>query len=133
MVDWMAIATAAVGLLAPFVKKAGEKAAEKAGEAIFKLIQDRLKGDEEAESTLKNFEKKPERHGPALADILRETAEADPEFGAALKKLIEDAEEEAAGGVTQIARGTGIAQAAGTGASASVTMTERDSSKESKV
>jgi hypothetical protein len=120
--DWLVIATAAVGILAPFVKTAGDKFAEKAGESIFNLVEGKLKDDEEAESTLKNFEKNPDRHRAALADILREKAEADPGFGAALKKLVEDTAEQTGGSVTQIARGVGIAQASGTGASASVSM-----------
>jgi hypothetical protein len=126
MTNWPVIAATAVGILVPFVKKGGEKVAEKVGEAIFNLIKDKLKGDEEAESTLKNFEKTPDRHGTALADILREKAEADSEFGAALKKLVEVSGEQGTRGVTQIASGTGIAQAAGTGASASVSIGEKD-------
>lgn len=125
MVEWIAITTAAVNILAPFVKKAGEKAAEKAGEAIFTLIKDKVQGDTEAKSTLANFEKNPDRHATALADILREQAENDPEFGAALKKLVEESDKQAAGSVTQIASGTGIAQASGTGASASVSIDQK--------
>jgi len=108
--------------LVPFVKKVGEEVAEKTGEAIFNLVQDKLKGDKEAEGILENFGKKPDRYSVALADILREQAETDPEFGAALEKLLQHAEEEAADRVTQIAQGTGIAQAAGSGASATVSM-----------
>jgi hypothetical protein len=127
MTDWLAIATTAVGILTPFVKKTGEKVAEKAGEAIFGLVKDKLKRDEEAKNTLKNFEEKPERYGTALADILREKAKADPGFGAALRKLVEVADEQNVNTVTQIARGTGIAQAAGSGASASVSISKGES------
>ena len=130
--DWLTIGTAAVNILTPFVKKAGEKVAEKAGEAIFSLIKDKLQGDEEAESTLNNFQKNPERHGGVLADILREQAEADLTFGAALKKLVEGSEQHQPGSVTQIASGTGIAQAAGAGASASVTMSQKESKPNDK-
>lgn len=126
MTDWVSIATIAVSLIAPFVKKAGEKAAEKAGETIFNLIQHKFKGDDEAESTLKNFEKNPKRHETALVDILKERAETDADFGAELKKLIEAANEKDTATISQKAVGKGIAQAAGTGASATVSIDKMD-------
>lgn len=122
MSDWLGIATAAVGILTLFVKKAGEKVAEKAGEALFALIKAKLKGNDEAESTIKNFENNPKRHGSALVDILKEEAYADPAFGTALKQLVEEAGGHTSKKVTQIAQGTGIAQSAGDKASASVIM-----------
>lgn len=125
--NWAAIATAAVGILTSFVTKAGEKVSERAGEALFKLVRSRLENDKEAQTTLENFEKNPKRHGTALADIVREKAEDDPEgFGEALRGLLGEIADEAPDSVAQIARGKGIAQAAGTGASASVSLNESD-------
>ncbi len=122
MNNWSLIATIAVGFVTPLVKKASEKAAEKVGEAIFNLIKDKFKDDEEAESALRNFEKNPDRYEMVLADILREKAETDPKFGASLRKLIEAADEQQTTTIKQEAIGKGIAQAAGTDTSATVSM-----------
>lgn len=126
--DWLPIASAAVGILIPFFKKAGNKAAEKAGEALFDAVQDKVEGDEEAESALENFQKKPDRYSTALADILREKAESDPEFGENLKQLVRNADGEALRTMTQVAKGKGIAQAAGNDASASVSISGSETS-----
>ena len=109
MINWIAIATTAVSIITPLVKKAGEEFAGKTGEEIFSLIKRKFKGDKEAESALSDFEKKPERYRSALADIVREKAETDSAFGQLLLKLVESVKEQH--GVTLIARGTGIAQA----------------------
>lgn len=127
MTNWVSIATLAVSFITPLIKKAGEKAAEKVGEAIFNLIKEKFKGDEEAESTLKNFEKNPDRHEVPLIDILKEKAEVDSEFGENLKKLVEAASEPSSiTTISQQAVGRGIAQAAGSGAKATVSMDKTD-------
>lgn len=109
MINWLAIATIAVSIITPLVKKAGEEFSGKVGEEIFSLIKRKFKGDEEAESTLSAFEKKPERYNTALVDILREKAEVDSVFGELLLKLVQNIDGQY--NVTQIAKGTGIAQA----------------------
>jgi hypothetical protein len=125
MIDWLAIATAAVAILTSFLTKTAEKAGEKSGEALLKLVKDKFKKgqDEKAAQTLENFQQNPERYRSAMVDVLKEKAEADPEFGETMRDIVAGAEFRAQSDtVSQTAMGTGIAQATGTGASASVVM-----------
>ena len=126
MSDWASIAVIAVGLITPLVKKASEKTAEKVGEAVFNLVKTKFEGDEEAETTLKNFENNPKRHEAALTDIIKEKAETDPDFGTALNKLVAAADKAGQVTISQQAIGRGIAQAAGTGSSATVSLGKSD-------
>lgn len=95
------IVTSAVALLAPYLAKAGEEVAKKAGEAswekmkaLYQAIRTKFSADKDdyAQQTLKRLEDKPseESRQRALADILTEKAEADPEFGQELKRLVQD-------------------------------------------
>lgn len=98
--DVQAITTAAVALLSSylaqvgeaFVKKAGEKLAEKAG-ALYQAIKEKFKGDAYAEQTLVRAEEKPETEGRqiALQEVLAEKMESDPDFAEMVRRLIEEA------------------------------------------
>jgi hypothetical protein len=98
----MEIATAAVALLAPYLAKAGEAAAGKAGEAavsgaraLLKAIRGRFDADDdqEAKQTLEQFEQQPddEERQAELARVLSEKAETDPDFREELQRRVDDA------------------------------------------
>lgn len=95
------IVSSAVALLAPFLAKAGESAAQEAGKLglgkvkeIYQAIVKKFSRDQDdyGQQTLKRLEEKPleESRQRALVDVLREKAEADPGFEKALAELVED-------------------------------------------
>ena len=95
------IITSVVTLLAPYLAKAGEEVAKKAGEAswekmkaLYQVICNKFSADKDdyAQQTLKRLEEKPseESRQRALTDILVEKAEANPEFAQELKQLVQD-------------------------------------------
>ena len=97
--DSAIIASAAVGLLAPYLNKMGAKAAEKIGETIpgkidelFKAIKDKFAEDTDAENVLDSTQKKPDSKGRALAlaEVLEEKMKGDNEFTELLVKLISE-------------------------------------------
>jgi hypothetical protein len=118
MTDWLAIATIAVGFIITFLNKTGEKLGEMTGEKIFTTLQKRFKGNKEAQSVLTNFSKKPERYKEALIDVVKEKAENDPSFATELITYIDIGKQESTYRITQIAKGTGNALAAGNKTSA---------------
>jgi len=93
-------ASAAVALLAPYLAKAGEAAASKAGEAavagakaLLEMIRRRFggEGDQYARQTLERLEDKPEDRGrqAALEGVLAEKAEQDGSFRTELERLVQ--------------------------------------------
>lgn len=96
----MEIAVAAVGLLAPYLKQAGEAAAGRAGEAatagvqkLLAFLRNKLGDDQQAEEALTELEKQPEDtgHQNELIRVLDKRATNDPDFGDELKRLIDEA------------------------------------------
>ena len=92
-----AIAATAISVLAPYVTKGAEEFIKTAGKdgyektkALFTSLKARWQGNDEAKSTLENFEKNPERHGPPLKGILEDELAADPEFRSELSRQISD-------------------------------------------
>jgi len=71
----------AVSLLSPFVKKAGEKIAEKAGESLYKALESRFRkdGDRQGRQVLKQYATDPEMYEGALIKLL-ERRSADETF-----------------------------------------------------
>ncbi|NEP87833.1 MAG: hypothetical protein F6K18_13960 [Okeania sp. SIO2C2] len=93
------IATSVVSLLVPDLAKAGEGAAQKAGEfawektkAIYQAIVSKFNEDEYAKQTLERLKEKPktESRQRALVDVLAEKAEADSKFAQELNQLMKD-------------------------------------------
>ena len=95
------IVLSAVTQLIPYLAKAGEEVAKKAGDASWErlkaLYQDihnrfSLDKDDYAQQTLKRLEEKPseESRQRALSDILTEKAEADPKFAEELRQLTQN-------------------------------------------
>jgi hypothetical protein len=100
----MEIVTSVVALLAPFLAKAGEGAAEEVGKMglgkvtdLYQAVVQKFRRDKDdyGQQTLKRLEEKPleESRQRALVDVLREKAEADQEFAQALASLVEDTTE----------------------------------------
>lgn len=93
--------TAAVALLAPYLGKAGEEIAQKAGDATWKMIgslyqviKHKFTRDQDtfAQQSLQRLEEQPnnEARQAALADILNEKAQSDPGFAQELKQLVQN-------------------------------------------
>jgi hypothetical protein len=101
IVDVTQIASAVAALLAPYLAKAGEELAEKAGgkawekaEALYQTIYRKFARDKDknAQATLERLAKHPESEGNqmALADILIDKAQADLSFGTELSRQVQD-------------------------------------------
>jgi hypothetical protein len=103
--------TAAVSFMVALVTNVGEEFAKKAGEELFLLVKKKFKGDKESESTLTNFQNKPERYKDVLIDILKEKVSTDKPFGDEIQKIINKTPRINSGTTTQIANGIGNAQA----------------------
>jgi hypothetical protein len=97
--DPATIASAAVGLLVPYAKKAMEEFAGEAGKtafnkvaALFKVLKQRLTGDAAAEDTISRFEREPERYQPFLEDVLRDKLAQEKPFATELAGLVAEIE-----------------------------------------
>ena len=104
------VAMAAVALLGPYLAKAGEAFAKKAGEqliekvgALYQVVKSKFKGDNHAEQTLARLEQAPEskRRQAALEDVLIEKMEQDTEFAAQVRRWVEESESTGGGDVIQ--------------------------------
>jgi len=113
--DAPTLATSAVALIVPYIAKAGEAIAEKAGQAVWdsfagkaKALYDGLKakfaGDEDAASALKQLENKPDSEGrqAALKEVLEEKIQADPTFAEMLLQLVAELKQSGGDTITQI-------------------------------
>ncbi|MDQ4069098.1 MAG: hypothetical protein M3203_06465 [Actinomycetota bacterium] len=103
--DPVSLAAAAVGLLAPFLQRIGEKTAEEVSETLseetvpalkrlFNALKDRLRPGSYAGNQLEGVEERPDS-GPrqqALRDALVEQFEADPAFAAEVESLVKEAQ-----------------------------------------
>ncbi len=129
MTNGLAIAATAVTLLSAFFTKTAQKTDEQSAEALLGLIKNKFEKDRDvyAEKTLAQFQKKPQGYQEPLIDILTEKVKEDPVFGETLRRMGSELEDELPpGSISQIATGSGIAQAAGSGSSASVVMSSGD-------
>lgn len=95
--DPVTIATAVLGILAPFAKKGAEEFIRTAGELgyerakrLFATLKDRWAGDEEATAVLTQFENKPERYEGVLEDVLKEKLQADAGLSAELDQQLRE-------------------------------------------
>jgi hypothetical protein len=104
-VDVAQIATVAVALLVPYLAKATEGLASKAGEvawdkvvALYKAVCRKLSADkdEKAQQTLRRMEEQPadEERQTALMNVLTEKARTDPVFKQELAQLVQVATQE---------------------------------------
>ena len=91
------IAAAAVGILTPYVAKAGEEFAKAAGKEVyekakklFTYVKAKFSGNEDAAATLNLYEKKPERYEAALKGLLVEELEKDSKFAAELSAQLRE-------------------------------------------
>lgn len=111
--DPVSLAAAAVGLLAPFLQRIGEKTAEEVSQTLseeavpalkrlFNGLKNRLRPGSYAGNQLEGVEERPDSapRQEALRDALVEEFEADPAFAAEVESLVKEAE--AAGGVRVI-------------------------------
>ena len=96
------LSTMVVGFLSPYLAKAGETIAKKAGEAawekmkdIHEIVKNKLAGDDYAGQTLKRLEEVPESETrqAALTGILEEKIRDDSTFAETLQKLLREVKE----------------------------------------
>jgi hypothetical protein len=95
--DPATIATAAITILAPYVKEVGSELVKSVGElgvekakGLLGWLKDRLAGDPAASKDLSRFEKDPEKFEAGLQSTIEEKTQADPDFAAELKKRIDE-------------------------------------------
>lgn len=105
MLDLIGIAAIA----APYLAKGAEALAKTAGEKIGGIVGDlaqsvanKFKGDSYAEQTLEKAREKPESKGRenALKGVLAEKMEEDPAFAEELSRLVDKAQKEKAGAIS---------------------------------
>lgn len=83
--DPVTIATAAIGILGPYVAKGAEEFVKAAGKdayegakRLFETLKSKWAGKEEPASTLASFEKRPDRYETPLKEVLAEELAKDP-------------------------------------------------------
>ena len=93
------IAATAVGFLSPYLAKAGEAAAKKVGEGIYRTLKDRFGSKPAAQEALTDLEKAPDDadHQAALRVQLKKVLAEDKEFASDLQRLLREAGETEAG------------------------------------
>jgi hypothetical protein len=89
------LAAKVIGVLAPYAAKGAEEFAQAAGQAacdkvkgLLAKLKERWAGDDEAELSLTQFEKKPERYRTSLEDLLKEKLAEDPGLVNEVKTLL---------------------------------------------
>jgi hypothetical protein len=96
-----AMATAAIAILAPYLAKAGEEAAKKAGNAawakaaeLMAVIKTRFKKEKDEKPTkiLEGFEKAPENSRAEMEAVLEKLLAKDAKFSKTVFKLLKEAE-----------------------------------------
>jgi len=95
--DPATIAAAAIAVLAPYVKDAGQELLKTVGEVgvektkgLLTWLRQRFAGDPAAASDLARFEKDPVKFEAVLQSTLEERAEADTAFAADLTQRVND-------------------------------------------
>lgn len=91
------MAATAASILAPYVAKGAEEFIKAVGKDayektknLFTTLKARWAGNEEATTTLANFEEKPERYTAVLKSILEEELENDSNFRTELSQRLND-------------------------------------------
>jgi hypothetical protein len=102
------LATSAVAILIPFLKKGAEKFAEefggeagkKAGEVVvdktkklFSKLKEKLSGNEEADMNLKLFERNPDNYGENFEKVLATELDKDKNFAQEVDRLVNEIKE----------------------------------------
>ncbi|OQY20879.1 MAG: hypothetical protein B6I35_09760 [Anaerolineaceae bacterium 4572_32.2] len=116
--DPVTIATAAVAFLSPYLLEGGKAAAKKAGESLIAALERRFKDKPVPETALKDLQADPQDpdNQAALRKELKKSLAADADFMAAVTRLLEQAEAEAAAAGQQISLTGSGAIAVGNGA-----------------
>jgi len=98
-VDFASIAATAVAALTPYLKKAAEDFAGKAGElalekvkALFQTLKDKFSADGYMQGTLERFEKDPDKFAPAVQQVIEEAAAEDDSFARDVETLVQEIE-----------------------------------------
>ena len=93
----LALASKAIKVLAPYVKKGFEKFAGDVGEVaakkvkgLFDTIKARLAGDKFASDSLERFEKKPEAYMDSVKEVLKDKLVEDKNFEKELDGLLKE-------------------------------------------
>jgi hypothetical protein len=97
IMDPITLATTVIGIISPFVAKGAQEFVSKVGEEafektkqLFSYLKSKWTGNDEAASTLNNFEKKPERYEAVLKSILEEQINNDTDFANELSRKVND-------------------------------------------
>lgn len=116
--DPATIATTAVAFLSPYLVEGGKVVAKKAGESLWAALERRFKDKPVPETALKDLKADPQDpdNQAALRKELKKALTADADFLAAVGKLLEQAEAEAAAAGQQISLTGSGAIAVGDGA-----------------
>ena len=116
--DPVTIATAAVAFLSPYLLEGGKAAAKKAGESLWAALERRFKDKPVPETALKDLQADPQDpdNQAALRKELKKALTTDADFMAAVTRLLEQAEAEAAAAGQQISLTGSGAIAVGNGA-----------------
>jgi hypothetical protein len=94
------LAATALAVVTPYIVKAGEEFAKKAGAAlsekvgaVYEAIKRKFTGDPLAEQTLARVAEKPDSEGAKsmFKELLNEKLSADPDFASTLSRLLEEA------------------------------------------
>ena len=95
--DPVTIATAALTVLSPYVKHAGEALVKTVGEVALEKakgllgwLKSRFAGDPVATKDLSRFEADPDKFESGLKSTIEEKAQTDPAFAAELKKRLDE-------------------------------------------
>jgi|SRR5687768_219091 len=95
--DPISLAATVIGIVSPYVAKGAQELISHVGQEAYEktkqlvtYLKDKWTGNDEASSTLKNFEQKPERHEKALQDILEEQLSNDPQLAAEVEKQVNE-------------------------------------------
>ena len=116
--DPVTIATAAVAFLSPYLLEGGKAAAKKAGESLWAALERRFKDKPVPETALKDLQADPKDpdNQAALRKELKKALTADADFMAAVTRLLEQAQSEAAAAGQHISLTGSGAIAVGNGA-----------------
>jgi hypothetical protein len=95
--DPVTIATGALAILVPYLKRGAEEFTAAAGEVAYQktkaLLADlkrRWSGDREAIGQLEQLERNPDRYRPVVEDILKEKLQGDPGLAQQLTQYLQD-------------------------------------------
>ncbi len=95
--DPISLAATVIGVVSPYFAKGAQELISHVGQEAYEktkqlvtYLKDKWTGNDEASSTLENFEQKPKRHEQALQDILVEQLSNDPQLAAEVEKQVNE-------------------------------------------